>query len=85
MRRNSRNWATTASRQLITTAIIWVGRWRWQVAQTYYKYYEVGNELDSAALAGNYDGNIWYHYSNQPFMVAHGLMRDHDCGREVGR
>lgn len=47
-----------------------------QTAQTYkYAYYEVANELDSAALAGNYDGNIWYQYSNQPFMIARGVIR----------
>ncbi|SAK82171.1 hypothetical protein AWB80_05315 [Caballeronia pedi] len=47
-----------------------------QTAQTYkYAYYEVANELDSAALAGNYDGNVWYQYSNQPFMIARGVIR----------
>jgi hypothetical protein len=47
-----------------------------QTAQTYkYAYYEVGNELDSPALAGNYDGNVWNQYSNQPFMIARGVMR----------
>ena len=47
-----------------------------QTAQTYkYAYYEVANELDSAALAGNYDGNIWWQYSNQPFTIARGVMR----------
>ncbi|WP_159833134.1 lipopolysaccharide biosynthesis protein [Burkholderia sp. 8Y] len=47
-----------------------------QTAQTYkYSYYEVANELDSGALAGNYDGNIWYQYSNQPFTIARGVIR----------
>ena len=47
-----------------------------QTAQTYkYTYYEVANELDSAALAGNYDGNIWWQYSNRPFTIARGVIR----------
>jgi hypothetical protein len=47
-----------------------------QTAQTYkYSYYEVANELDSAALAGNYDGNIWWQYSNRPFTIARGVIR----------
>ena len=47
-----------------------------QTAQTYkYAYYEVGNELEANALAGNYDGNAWYQYNNQPFTIARGVMR----------
>ncbi|MDR5800122.1 lipopolysaccharide biosynthesis protein [Caballeronia sp. LZ001] len=47
-----------------------------QTAQTYnYTYYEVGNELEANTLSGNYDGNVWNHYSNQPFTVARGLIR----------
>ncbi|WP_250536605.1 lipopolysaccharide biosynthesis protein [Caballeronia sp. AZ10_KS36] len=47
-----------------------------QTAQTYnYTYYEVGNEMEARTLAGNYDGNIWYHYSNQPFTIARGAIR----------
>jgi hypothetical protein len=47
-----------------------------QTAQTYkYTYYEVGNELEADALAGNYDGNVWNQYSNQPFTIARGVIR----------
>jgi len=45
-----------------------------QTAQTYkFTYYEVANELDSAALAAIYDGNIWWQYSNRPFTIARGV------------
>ena len=47
-----------------------------QVAGTYdYKYYEVGNELESQALSGNVDGTVWDQYNNQPFVVARGVIR----------
>jgi hypothetical protein len=47
-----------------------------QVANTYnYKYFEVANELEAQALNGNVDGNVWYQYNNQPFMVARGVLR----------
>ncbi|WP_250474116.1 lipopolysaccharide biosynthesis protein [Caballeronia sp. GAFFF1] len=47
-----------------------------QTAQTYnYTYYEVGNEMEAHTLAGNYDGNVWNQYSNQPFTIARGAIR----------
>ncbi|WP_159833320.1 lipopolysaccharide biosynthesis protein [Burkholderia sp. 8Y] len=47
-----------------------------QTAQTYnYTYYEVGNELEANTLAGNYDGNVWNQYNNQPFTIARGVIR----------
>ncbi|WP_277188224.1 lipopolysaccharide biosynthesis protein [Caballeronia sp. BR00000012568055] len=47
-----------------------------QTANSYhYGYYEVGNELEAKALAGNYDGNNWQHYNNWSYMLARGVIR----------
>ncbi|WP_061171562.1 hypothetical protein [Caballeronia hypogeia] len=47
-----------------------------QTASSYhYKYYEVGNELEAKTLNGNWDGNLWTHYTNWSFMLARGVIR----------
>lgn len=38
-------------------------------------YYEVGNELEADALAGNYDGTFSTDYTNSKFMLARGAIR----------